>query len=202
MDSEIAENLSKLGHVHCERSEWDSAVDCFSDCLKIREATRSNNTSSSILVADALFDLGTALNKALDTKRSMQFFTDALKEYRLHLDENHLKIAKCHSSIGEVYEKENELTQAINSLEKAAGIYEFNFGTVEPGEKDIKPKKLSGDHAEVLFHLATAHDRLGEEMTALKLYRRVSFSRRSHSIFWIIFGISVFLLSNCLISHK
>ena len=178
MDPEIAENLTRLGHVYCDSSEWDNAVDCFSDCLKIREAIRSTDTPSQILVADALFDLGTALNKALDTRRSMQLFTDALKEYLRLLEKHHLKVARCHSRIGEVYEKENELNKAIVSLEKAASIYEHNFGPGEPREKEVKALKFGGDYsgqAETLFHLATAHDRSGDEAAALKLYRRVRY---------------------------
>lgn len=175
LDSELADTYSRLGLVYCKRSEWDNAVDCFSNTLKIREANRGTDASTQVLVADSLYDLGTALSKALDTKRSKQLFTDALNEYQLHLDKSHLKIAKCYSSLGEVYEKENELSKAIQSLEKASAIYERNFGSAEPRENEIKASKLCDDYtsqAETLFNLATAYDRLDEESTSLKLYRR------------------------------
>ena len=85
MHPDIAETQQKLGHIYCKRNEWDNAVDAFSDCLKIRESNRTSDMASQILVADSLFDLGTALNKTSDTKRSMQLFSDALKEYQRHL---------------------------------------------------------------------------------------------------------------------
>mmetsp|Transcript_11378 Transcript_11378/g.24680 ORF Transcript_11378/g.24680 Transcript_11378/m.24680 type:complete len:455 (-) Transcript_11378:165-1529(-) len=175
MDHAIADNLARLGHVYYKQSEWDSAVTAFSDCLKIQEATRGTDTGSQVNVADALFDLGTALVKALDTQRSMQLFTDALKEYQRHLDNpKDVKIAKCHSSIGEIYEKTNELSKAVNALEMASVIYENHVGT-DPPEKEIRASKkidaYSGQ-AETLFRLATAKDRLGEEVIALKQYRK------------------------------
>ena len=175
MDDEIADILTRLGHVYLKKSEWDPAVTSFSDCLKIREATRGTDTASQLHVADTLFDLGTALQKALDTQRSMQLFSDALKEYQRHLeDPKDIKIAKCHSCIGEIYEKTNELLKAVKALETATGIYEHHIGD-DPKEKEIRATKnidaFSGQ-AETLFRLATAKDRLGEEVTALKQYRR------------------------------
>lgn len=175
MDPEIANTHERLAHVYTKQSEWDLAVTAFSDCLKIREATRGTDTASQINVADALFDLGTVLQKTLDTPRSLQLFTDALKEYQHHLeDPNDVKVAKCHSCIGEIYEKTNELLKAVNTLEIAAGIYESLIGT-DPSEKEIKASKkvdVYSGQAETLFRLATAKDRLGEEVTALKQYRR------------------------------
>lgn len=175
MDSEIAVTLARLGHVYSKQSEFDQAVTAFSDCLKIREAARGTDLASQIHVADALFDLGTALQKALDTQRSMQLFTDALKEYQRHLDDpNDAKIAKCHSCIGEIYEKTNELTEAVDALEIAKGIYESHVGA-DPTDKEIKASKkveVYSGQAETLFRLATAKDRLGEEVIALKQYRK------------------------------
>ena len=171
---DIANTQQKLGHIYCKRSEWDSAVDAYSDCLKIREGNRASDMASQILVADSLFDLGIALNKTLDTKRSMQLFNDALKEYQRHLSKYDLRVGRCYSIIGEVLEKENNLPKAINSLRKAAAIYEYHLG-VEPREKEIKTAKNSDDYtgqADTLFRLATAHDRQGEESSALKLYRK------------------------------
>lgn len=175
MDLEIADNLSRLGHVYYKQSDWDAAVTAFSACLKIREATRGIDAASQVNVADALFDLGTSLVKTLDTQRSMQLFTDALKGYQRHLDNpTDMKIARCYSCIGEIYEKTNELLKAVNALETAAGIYEHHVGT-DPPEKEIRASKridaYSGQ-AETLFRLATAKDRLGEEVIALKQYRR------------------------------
>lgn len=176
MDPEIADNLALLGHVYSKQSEYDQAVTVFSDCLKIREATRDGTDTASLLIADALFDLGTALQKVLDTQRSMQLFTDALKEYQRHLpDPNDVKIAQCNSCIGEIHEKTNDLPKAVSSLETAARIYESHIGP-DPSEKEIKASKSSTDmysgQAETLFRLATAKDRLGEEAAALKQYRR------------------------------
>ena len=176
MDPEIADNLARLGHVYNSQSEYDQAVTVFSDCLKIREATRGTDTASLLKVADALFDLGTALQMALDTQRSMQLFTDALKEYQRHLtDPNDVKIAQCHSCIGEIHEKTNDLTKAVISLELASNIFESHIGP-DPTEKDVKSSKKGTDiysgQAETLFRLATAKDRLGEEATALKQYRK------------------------------
>jgi tetratricopeptide (TPR) repeat protein len=132
MDSEIAENLARLGHVYSKKSNFDLAVTVFSDCLKIREATRGTDAASKIHVADALFDLGTALQKTSDTQRSMQLFTDALKEYQRHSDNpNDLKIAKCHSCIGEIYEKTNELMQAVNELGKSLDALVTSKGFIE-----------------------------------------------------------------------
>ena len=136
MDHGIADNLARLGHVYYKQSEWDPAVTAFSDCLKIREATHGTYTASQVNEADALFVLGTALVKALDTQRLLQLFTDALKEHQCHLDNpNNVKIAKCHSCIGEIYEKTNEVLKAVNALETATGINEHHVGT------DLQRKK-------------------------------------------------------------
>ncbi len=174
MDSQIAENLARLGHVYMKRSEFDLAVTVFSDCLKIREATRGTDTASKIDVADALFDLGDA-QKTLDTQRSLQLFADALKEYQRHFDNpNDVKLAKCHSRIGECHEKTNELMQAVKELQKASTIYQFHVGD-DPSENDKKTSKkidLYSDQAETLLHLATAMDQLGDEVNALKHYKR------------------------------
>ncbi|KAL7554545.1 hypothetical protein ACHAWF_018004, partial [Thalassiosira exigua] len=175
MDPEIAENLTRLGHVYFKLSDYDQAVTAFSDCLKIREAIRGTDAVSQIHVADALFDLGTALQKALDTTRSMQLFRDGLRVYERHLESPHdVKIARCHSCIGEIYEKTNELAKAVGALEVAIGIYEHHIGA-DPSEKQIRSSKnidaYSGQ-AETLFRLATAKDRMGEEVTALKQYRK------------------------------
>jgi tetratricopeptide (TPR) repeat protein len=117
-DVEISETLTRLGHVYYKLREYDNAVDCFSESLKLRETNRDTSSSSNqLLVADSLFDLGAALTKALDTKRALQLFTDALREYQVLLDKNDLNIAKCLGSIGEVHEKENELTEAISYRE-------------------------------------------------------------------------------------
>ena len=174
MDSEIADNLARLGHVYYKQSDYDAAVTVFSTCLKIREATRGTDIVSQLKVADTLFDLGTCYIHSLDTQRSMQLFTDALKEYQCLLDNpSDMKIAMCHSYIGEIYEKTNEPLKAVNALEIATGIYERHIGT-DPPEKEIRASKkmdaYSGQ-AETLFRLATAKDRLGEEVIALKQYR-------------------------------
>lgn len=130
---------------------------------------------SQIEVADSLFDLGQSLQCALDTQRSMQLFSDALKEYKRHLEsQSDIRIAKCHSCLGEIYEKENQLPKSVKELLKATHIYESQLGT-DPPEKTIKASKGTDEYAglaETLFRLATAQDRLGEEVTALKLYRR------------------------------
>ncbi len=174
MDSQIAENLARLGHVYMKRSEFDLAVTVFSDCLQIREATRGTDTASKIDVADALFDLGDAL-KTLDTQRSLQLFADALKEYQRQSDDpNDAKVAKCLSCIGECHVKTNEFVQAVKELQKATTIYQFHIGA-DPSEKDIQTSKKSdlySDQAKTLLHLATAMDRLGDEVNALKHYKR------------------------------
>ncbi|KAL3784127.1 hypothetical protein HJC23_005785 [Cyclotella cryptica] len=174
-DPEIGVTLTRLGHVYYKLTEYDNSVDCFSESLKLRQANRDNGSATQLLVADSLFNLGTALNRALDTKRALQLFSDALKEYQLLLDKNDLNIAKCFSCIGEVHEKENDLSEAIKCLEKAGRIYEHNFGVGEPNEKAIKTSNMKNDYAyqaETLYTLATAHDRMGDEGTSLKLYRR------------------------------
>lgn len=177
MDSEVAENLVRLGHVYLKTGEHDLAVDTFTDCLKIREASRGKDTASKICVADALFDLGIALQETSDTQRSMQLFNDALKDYKCHLhDPNDLKIAKCHSFMGEIYEKTNELTQAVNELEVANAIYQSHVGSDHSSEIDIKSSTNKKDdmysnQAETLFRLGTVMDRLGNEVNALKHYR-------------------------------
>lgn len=174
-DTEIGATLTRLGHVYYKLTEYDNAVDCFSESLQLRQTNRVNGSASQLLVANSLFDLGIALNKALDTKRALQLFTDALKEYQLLLDKNDLNVAKCFSSIGDVHEKENNLSEAIKYLEKAGLIYEHNFGVGEPNEKAIKTSNLKNDYtyqAETFFVLATAYDRMGDEASSLKLYRR------------------------------
>lgn len=176
MDPQIADTLARLGHVYSKQAQWDSAVTVFADCLKIRESIRSSDVASHIAVADALFDLGVALQKALDTQRSLQLFTDALKEYQRHLNKNDVKVAQCHSCIGEIHEKTNELSKAVDSLDTAMGIYESHIGP-DPSEKEIKASSkdkmdVYSGQAETLFRLATAKDRLGEEVAALKQYRR------------------------------
>jgi tetratricopeptide (TPR) repeat protein len=174
-DPEIAVTLTRLGHVYYKLSAYDNAVDCFSESLKLREANRDNDPATQLLVADALFDLGTALNKALDTKRSLQLFTDALKEYQMLLDKNHLSIAKCLSCIGGVHEKENELSEAIKYLDRAGRIYEYNFGVGDPNANVIKSSNLDGDYAhqaDTFYILGTAHDRMGNGSKSLQLYRR------------------------------
>lgn len=175
-DPMISTTLTRLGHAYYKLKEYDNAVDCFSESLKIYESNRDSTASTRKLVADTLFDLGSALNKALDTKRSMQLFTDALREYQVLLDKNDLNIAKCLGSIGEVHEKENELSEAISYLKEAVRIYEHNFGSGEPNEKVIRSSDLS-DHyahlAETLYNLATAYDRMGDEASSVNLYRRI-----------------------------
>jgi tetratricopeptide (TPR) repeat protein len=125
----------------------------------------------------------------------LQLLTDALKEYERHLDSpNDVKIAKCHSCIGETYEKTNELTKAVTELEKATTIYQSHLG-VDPPEKDIKSSKkvdLYSDQAETLFRLATAMDRLGNEMNALKQYRRAMLLYKS------LFGRDSLFVANIL----
>jgi len=177
MDSEVAENLVRLGHVYLKTGERDLAVATFTDCLKIREASRGKDKASKILVADALFDLGIAIKETSDTQRSMQLFNDALKDYKRHLhDPNDMKIAKCHSCMGEIYEKTNQLTQAVNELEVANAIYQSHVGSDHPSERDIKSSTNKKDdmysnQAETLFRLGTVMDRLGNEVNALKHYR-------------------------------
>lgn len=175
-DPEICTILTRLGHAHYKLGEYDKSVDCLSESLQICETNRDSTPASQLLVADALFDLGAALNKARDTKRALNLFTDALREYQVLLDKNHLNIAKCLGSIGEVHEKENELTEAISYLEEAASIYEQNFGGGEPNDKAIKSSNSKEDYAQqadILFVLATAYDRMGNETSSLKLYRNI-----------------------------
>lgn len=175
VDSEIAVNLACLGRVYSKKSEVDLAISAYSDCLKIREANSGADKPSQIEVADALVDLATALQKSSDSQRSIQLFTDALKVYQLHLDDpNDMKIAKCHSCLGDIFEKTNELANAMTSLEQAMTIYESQVG-IDPSEKEIiassKVHAYSGK-AETLQCLATVNERLGDQDTALKQYRR------------------------------
>lgn len=173
---EVSTTLTRLGHIYYKLSEYDNSVECFSESLKLRETSRDESPKSHLLVADSLFDLGCALIKLLDTKRSLQLFTDALREYQVILDSKHLNVAKCLGKIGEVHEKENELTEAISYMKKAAIIYDYNFGTSEPNEKIIRLSSLGNDYgyqAETLYVLASAYDRIGEEQLSLKLYRQV-----------------------------
>ncbi len=174
-NSEIAVNLATLGRVYLKKSEFSLAVSAFSDCLKIREANRGADVISQTQVADALFDLGTALQKSLDTQRSTHLITDALKVYQIYLDDpNDVKIAKCLLRLGEIYKSTNELTNAVNSLEQAMSIYESHVRT-DPTEKDIiAPSKVHAysGKAEALFCLATVNEQLGDLETAMKHYRR------------------------------
>ena len=173
---EVSTTLTRMGHVYYKLSDYDNSVECFSESLKIRETCRDESQTSRLLVADALFDLGCALIKLLDTKRSLQLFTDALREYQVILDSKHLNVAKCLGKIGEVHEKENDLTDAISYTKKAASMYEHNFGVSEPNEKTIRSSSLADDYgyqAETLYVLASAYDRVGEEQLSLKQYRQV-----------------------------
>lgn len=168
-------NLSTLGRVYMKKSEFDLAVSAYSECLQIREANRGADKKSQIEVADALFDLGSALQKSLDTQRSTLLFTDALKVYQLYLDNpNDAKIAQCHLCLGGVYASTKELTKAMNSLEQAMTIFESHVA-IDPSEKEIiassKVHAYSGK-AETLFCLATVAEQLGDLDTALKQYRR------------------------------
>ncbi len=174
-NSEIAVNLATLGRVYLKKSEFVLAVSALSDCLKIREANRGADKISQIQIADALFDLGTALQKSLDTQRSTHLITDALKVYQIYLDDpNDVKIAKCHLCLSEIYTSTNELANAMNSLDQAMSIYESHVRT-DPTEKDIiAPSKVHAfsGKAETLFCLATVKERLGDLDTAMKHYRR------------------------------
>ena len=53
MGPKIAENLARLEHIYLKRSEFNLAVNVFSDCLKIREATHGTDIPSKIAAADA-----------------------------------------------------------------------------------------------------------------------------------------------------
>lgn len=203
-DSElISTTLTRLGHVYYKLEDYDDAVNAFSEALKIRETNRDSNSSTQLLVADSLFDLGAALNKSLDTKRSLQLFTDALREYRVALDKNHLNIAKCLGSIGEVHEKENQLPEAMSYLKEAVTMYEYNFGAGEPNEKAIKASSnLKDDYAhqaETLMALATSYDRMGDDASSLKLYRQTL------KIYKALFGrdsLQVAQVLNCVANIK
>ena len=198
----ISTTLTRLGHVYYKLEDYDNAINAFSEALKIRETNRGSNSSTHLLVADSLFDLGAALNKSLDTKRSLQLFTDALREYQVALDKNHLNIAKCLGSIGEVHEKENQLPEAISYLKKAVTIYEYNFGTGEPNEKAMKASSNRADYAhqaETLMALATSYDRMGDDASSLKLYRQTL------KIYKALFGrdsLQVAQVLNCVANIK
>ena len=172
--AQVAEVLLRIGQVHMTyENEEKLASHCFGECVRIFEL---NNGPDSMLVAEALFHLGTALEKQGDDGKDIECYQESIRIYNNFYPSGHPAIAKCICRLGIIFENREDLFKASEYYKEAIEIYDTTL-TLEPTAEELESyemKKKYIDFAETLLKSSSLSDRSGEWRLALKLYRQVS----------------------------
>jgi tetratricopeptide (TPR) repeat protein len=68
----VSETLNNIGNVHREKQEYELAIECYEECLRIRRAELGNESAK---VADALIAMG-------NVQSDMDYTDDAMDSYK------------------------------------------------------------------------------------------------------------------------
>jgi tetratricopeptide (TPR) repeat protein len=69
----VSETLKNIGNVHREKQEYELAVECYTECLRIRRAELGDNHEK---LADALIAMGNVQSDMNATEEAMESYKE------------------------------------------------------------------------------------------------------------------------------
>lgn len=143
-----ADTLKNIGNVHREKQEFELAIECYEECLRIR---RSEVGDEHEKVADALIALGNVKSDMSDHERAMVCYQEALQIRMLLYGDYDDRVASVLQNMGIMEFRSKNLVKAREFLEEFMRIRKMNH-TDE-----------SADYVNVLFIIGNIHKIQGND---------------------------------------
>jgi tetratricopeptide (TPR) repeat protein len=151
----VSETLNNIGNVHREKQEFELALECYEECLRIRRAELGDGNEK---VADALIAMGNVQSDLDWTQEALDSYKEALAIRNVLFGEQDEKVATVLQYMGTLEFRANELDRAFQLLDEFIRIRQEN-GT-EP----------DGDYVNVLFMIGNIHKMQNDEEEAKKCW--------------------------------
>lgn len=138
----VSETLNNIGNVHREKEDYNVAVQCYQECLRIRRAELGDRHEK---VADSLIALGNVYGDMKKTEEGMQAYQEALKV--------RTKV------FGERDERVATVLQYMGTLEYRSGNQDRARGFFQEFIKIRKENNAmnDSDYVNVLFTIGNIH---------------------------------------------
>uniref|UniRef100_A0A7S4J993 NB-ARC domain-containing protein n=2 Tax=Odontella aurita TaxID=265563 RepID=A0A7S4J993_9STRA len=143
-----ADTLKNIGNVHREKQEYELAVECYEECLRIRKSEVGDEHEK---VADALIALGNVKSDMSNHDRAMGCYQEALQIRMLLYGDYDDRVASILQNMGIMEFRSKNLVKAREFLEEFMRIRKMNH-TDE-----------SADYVNVLFIIGNIHKIQGND---------------------------------------
>jgi len=144
----VSETLKNIGNVHREKQEFELAVECYDEVLRIRRTELGDNHEK---LADALVAMGNVQGDMNSNEEAMESYKEALTIRIRLFGEQDESVASVLQYMGTLEFRAAELDRAFQLLDEFIRIRQEN-GT-EP----------DGDYVNVLFMIGNIHKMQGKE---------------------------------------
>lgn len=140
-DKDTAASYNNLGNFYRSIGKYDKALAFLKKSLELRERLYEIHAVNQVKVVDTKHNIGRTYTKMGIIAEAKPLLLQAYSDYKEIFKERknpHPYIGMCCNSLGELYEKDNDLNMALKCYQEALAIYVSEYAVKKPGHHFIQ----------------------------------------------------------------
>jgi len=151
----LAGTLHNCGNLYLDQNEFQEAIRCYVDALKIEKKKKSNKAN----IATTLNSLAMIYGMSSQYDQAIKCYEEALELEKELYGNNNLRCAECLNNLGIIYGIKGEYAEAIKCYSATLRIKRSQLGDSHP------------EVADSLFSMGIVHTKMGDFASAVDCYQ-------------------------------